>query len=122
MAGYATGTANNTTEEEEEENAEGNRNQPARNPVGGSHGWAKESTARARSERAGTWPGMKQGWQMSPRRMKKNNMRQEIVSSRKGTLSGEVTAGEMKMRRRRPQSSWGLPEERQEDLQNRQLR
>ena len=38
MAGYATGTANDPEEEEEEENLEGNRKQPAKNPVWGIHG------------------------------------------------------------------------------------
>ena len=43
LAGHATGTANEREEDEEEENAAGNRKQPARNPVGGGHGWEKES-------------------------------------------------------------------------------
>ena len=38
MAGYATGTANNPKEEEEEKTLEGNRKQPATNPIGGSRG------------------------------------------------------------------------------------
>ena len=70
----------------------------------------------------GTWTGMQRVWQAIPRGIKKKNMRQAITSTRKGTLSGEVTSGEMKMRRRRPQASWGLPEEQKEDLQNKGLR
>ena len=38
MAGYVTGTVKEHKDEEEEENAEWNHKQPARNPVGGSHG------------------------------------------------------------------------------------
>ena len=42
MAGYTTGTAKEPKEEEEkEENVEGNHNQPARDPIGGSHGCEK---------------------------------------------------------------------------------
>ena len=37
------GVVNDPEEEEEEENVTGNRTQPARNPVGGSHGWEKEN-------------------------------------------------------------------------------
>ena len=48
MAGYAMRTANKPKEEEDEENVTGNLKQPARNLVRGSHGWAKESVARAR--------------------------------------------------------------------------
>ena len=59
---------------------------------------SKTNVARERSERAGTWPVIQQGWQTIPRRIKKKNMQQGISSSWKGTLSGEVTAGEMKMR------------------------
>ena len=70
----------------------------------------------------GTWPGMQRGWQTIPRRMKNKKTRQGIANSRRETLSGEVTAGETKMRQRWPQARWGFPEERQEDLQNRQLR
>ena len=70
----------------------------------------------------GAWRGMQRGWQAIPSRMKKNRMRQGITNSRQGTLSGEVTAGENKILQRRPQARWGFPEERQEDLQNRQLR
>ena len=61
MAGYATGTENDPKEEEEEENLEGNRKQPATNPIGGSHGWEKESAARASSERAGNLVGYATG-------------------------------------------------------------
>ena len=53
MAGYVTLTANNPKEKGEEENTEGNRKQPAKKHVGGSHSWAKESAARARSQRVG---------------------------------------------------------------------
>ena len=53
MAGYATGTANDTEEEEEEENEDGNRKQLETPPIGGSRAREKESAARARSERAG---------------------------------------------------------------------
>ena len=41
MSGYVTVTSKNTEEEEEEVNAEGNRRQPATNPIGGSCGWEK---------------------------------------------------------------------------------
>ena len=54
--------------------------------------------------------------------MKKKKTRQGIANSRKGTLSGEIKAGKTKILRRRPQACWGFTEERQEDLQNRQLR
>ena len=57
MDGYTMGTAIKTDEEEEEGNEEGNCKQPETNPVGGSQGWAKESAARARSERAGNLAG-----------------------------------------------------------------
>ena len=67
MAGYATGTANEPKEEEEEENAEGNRKQLATNPIGGSHGWAKESAARARPERAGNLDGYATGIGNNPK-------------------------------------------------------
>ena len=53
LAGYATGMANDPKEDKEEENMAGNCKQPARNPVGGSHGWAEESVTRACSQRAG---------------------------------------------------------------------
>ena len=43
LAGYATGIENDTEEHKEEENAAGNRKQPARNPVRGSHGWGNEN-------------------------------------------------------------------------------
>ena len=43
LSGYATGAANDPKEDEEEENAADNCKQPARNPVGGSHGWGKEN-------------------------------------------------------------------------------
>ena len=66
MAGYATGTSNKPKEEEEEENAEGNRKQPATNPIGGSHSWAKESATRARSERAGNLAGYATGIENYP--------------------------------------------------------
>ena len=57
LYGYATGTANDPKGNEEEENAAGNRKQPARNPVGGSHSWEEESAARARLQRAGNLDG-----------------------------------------------------------------
>ena len=38
MTGYKTGKATNPKEEEEEEILEGNRKQPATNPIGGSRG------------------------------------------------------------------------------------
>ena len=57
MAGYTMGTANDPKEQEEEENEEGNCKQPARNPEGGSHGWEKESAARAHLQRAGNLDG-----------------------------------------------------------------
>ena len=41
MNGYKTGTENDPEEEEEEENLEGNRKQPATNPIEGSRGWGK---------------------------------------------------------------------------------
>ena len=50
---YKTRTAKDPEEEEEEENSEGNHKQTATNPIGGSHGWEKESAARSHSERAG---------------------------------------------------------------------
>ena len=43
LSGYATGIAKDPKEDDEEENAAGNRKQPARNPVGGSHGWGNEN-------------------------------------------------------------------------------
>ena len=43
LAVYETGVANKPKEDEEEENAAENRKQPARNPVGGSHGWGNEN-------------------------------------------------------------------------------
>ena len=57
LAGYATGTANNPEEDKEEENAEGNHKQPARNPVGISHGWAEYNAAKACSQRTGNLSG-----------------------------------------------------------------
>ena len=53
LAGYAVGTANEPKEDKEEENASGNCKKPARNPVGGSHGWEEESAARAHLQMAG---------------------------------------------------------------------
>ena len=66
MDGYATITANDPEEEEEEENAEGNYKQPERNPVGGSHGWAKESAVRAHSQRAENLNGYATGMANEP--------------------------------------------------------
>ena len=66
MAGYATGTANDPKEEGEEENAAGNRNQPARNSIGGSHGLAKESMTRASSQRVGNLDGYATGMANEP--------------------------------------------------------
>ena len=43
LAEYKTGKANNPKEDGEEEKAVENRKQPARNPVGGSHGWGNEN-------------------------------------------------------------------------------
>ena len=43
LPGYATGTANKPEEDDEEENAAGNRKQPARKPVRGSHAWGNEN-------------------------------------------------------------------------------
>ena len=57
MAGYATETTNDPEEEEEEENLDRNCKQPATNTIGGSCGWEKEITVRARSERAGNLAG-----------------------------------------------------------------
>ena len=54
MAGYRTGTENDTEEEEKEENLEGNCKHPETNPIGGSRGWEKESAVRARLERGGS--------------------------------------------------------------------
>ena len=66
MTGYKTRTAKNPEEEEEEENSEGNRKQPATNPIGGSRGWEKENTARERSERAGKLAGYATGLANKP--------------------------------------------------------
>ena len=123
MAGYATGTSNGPNEEEEEKNVEGNRKQPATNPIGGSHGWEKGSVARARSERAGNLVGYVMGLgKKSLKSMKKKKTQQGTTNSWKGTLSGEIMAGETKMLQRLPHTRWGFTEEQQEDLQNRRLR
>ena len=66
MSGYTTRTSNKPKEEEEEENTEGNQKQPAMNPIGGSHGWAKERVERARSERAGNLAGYATGLANDP--------------------------------------------------------
>ena len=58
MFGYATGTANETEEEEEEENAEGNRKQPAMNPIGGSRAWEKKVRQGHARKGQGTWTSM----------------------------------------------------------------
>ena len=68
-----------------------------------------------------TWTVIQQGRQTIPKSIMKKKMRQVIASSRRGNLSGEVTPGETKMRRRRPYAHWEFPEEQREDLQNRQL-
>ena len=75
-----------------------------------------EVTAVHKRERQGhacrgrrIWPDLRWGQQTSLRRMKKRKTRQEIASSRRGTLSGKVTAGETKMRQRRPNACWGFP-------------
>ena len=70
MAGYATGTAKEPEEEEEEENVEGNHKQPETNPIGGSHGWAKESVKRERSEMAGNLAMYATGISKDPREEK----------------------------------------------------
>ena len=61
MAGYKTRTVIYLEEEEEEENSEGNREHPETNPIGGSHGWEKESAARACLERARNLAGYATG-------------------------------------------------------------
>ena len=66
MAGYVTVKTNDPEEEEEEENLEGNRKQPATNPIGGSRGWGKESAARACSERVGNLAGYATGLTNKP--------------------------------------------------------
>ena len=74
MDGYKTGTENDPEEEEEGKHLEGNRKQPETNTIGGSHSWGKEIAERARSEKGGTWPGMKRNYQTNQKRRKKNNM------------------------------------------------
>ena len=57
----------------------------------------------------GTCPGMQRGRQTIPRRMKKMKMRQGIASSRRGTLSVEVTARQKRAWRghtRREKGTW----------------
>ena len=67
MSGYATETSNDAKEEkEEEENLEGNRKQPATNPIRGSCSKEKENMARARSERAGNLSGSATGLANKP--------------------------------------------------------
>ena len=61
MAVYNNGTSSDPEEEEEEENSEGDSKQPETNPIGGNHGWEKESAARACSERAGNLSGYATG-------------------------------------------------------------
>ena len=66
MAGYVTVKTKDPEEEEEEENLEGNRKQPATNPIGGSRGRGKESAARACSERVGNLAGYAKGLMHKP--------------------------------------------------------
>ena len=53
---------------------EGNHKQPARNPVGESHGWAKESAAREHLERAGKLAGCATGMANKPEEDEKKNL------------------------------------------------
>ena len=66
MTGYKTGTGNDPKEEEEEENSEGDHKQPETNPIGGSRGWGKERSTRARSERAQKLAGYATGLSNEP--------------------------------------------------------
>ena len=70
----------------------------------------KKIARRGQARRGrGTWTGMQQGRQTRVRRTKEKRMRQGIAISRRGALSGEVTAGETKVRQRRPHAHWGFP-------------
>ena len=75
MARYINRTENNPEEEEEEENSEGNRKQPATNPIRVSHVWEKEIVARARSEKkegnGRVWNGDIEGTRILGRRIGK---------------------------------------------------
>ena len=66
MVGYATEKVKDPKEKEEEESTEGNHKHPARNPVGGSHSWEKESAARARSQRSKNMAGYATGMTNKP--------------------------------------------------------
>ena len=56
-----TGTENEPNEDDNEENVAGNRKQPARNPVVGSHGRAEESAVRSHLQRVGNLAGCATG-------------------------------------------------------------
>ena len=74
MDGYVMVTANNPEEEKEEENTEENNNQPAKNPIVRSSGWGKKARRGHARKGWGTWLGMKQGWRLSPKTMKKTKI------------------------------------------------
>ena len=67
MVGYGTEKVKDPKEKEEEESTEGNHKHPARNPVGGSHSWEKESAARARSQRSKNMAGYATGMTNEPK-------------------------------------------------------
>ena len=89
MAVYNNGTSSDPEEEEEEKNSEGDSKQPETNPIGGNHGWEKESAARACSERVGNLAGIQWNYLTSQKRRKKKHTQRGIEKSRQGNFSGE---------------------------------
>ena len=110
MGGYKTRTENNPKEEEEEEILEGNRKQLEKNPIGRSHGWEKESAARARSKRAGNLAGYATGLSNET---EEDEEEEYAAGNRKQPARNPIRGNqvwEKKTSRQRTQERWGSME------------